>query len=83
MRKKETVNYNSYKYRIGQNIARLRFESGLTQKDMETYGITASYYGKIELGIYSVSLDKLELIARAFGINVSDLFKDKKGNEIK
>lgn len=82
MKKKEIVDFKSYKYKIGQNIARIRMENGLTQKDMEEYGITRGYYGKIELGLYSVSIDKLELIARAFGVNVSDLFVDKNGKEI-
>lgn len=82
MKKKEIVDFQSYKYKIGQNIARIRMENGLTQKDMEEYGITRGYYGKIELGLYSVSIDKLELIARAFGVNVSDLFVDKNGKEI-
>lgn len=49
---------------------------------MEDFGITSSYYGKIELGLYSVSLDKLILIARAFGVNISDLFRDANGKEI-
>lgn len=82
MKKKEIVNPSSYKYRIGQNIARIRKLNGLTQSDMEEFGITTGYYGKIELGLYSVSLDKLVLIARAFGVNLSDLFKDENGREI-
>ena len=82
MKKKEIVDPTSYKYRIGQNIARIRKLNGLTQSDMEEFGITTAYYGKIELGLYSVSLDKLVLIARAFGVNLSDLFKDENGKEI-
>lgn len=82
MKKKEIVDPSSYKYRIGQNIARIRKLNGLTQSDMEEFGITTGYYGKIELGLYSVSLDKLVLIARAFGVNLSDLFKDENGKEI-
>ena len=82
VKKKEKVDIRSFKYRLGQNIARIRLENGLTHKDMEEYGITRGYYGKIELGLYSVSVDKLELIARAFGVNISDLFKDENGKEI-
>lgn len=82
MKKKEILDPTSPKYKIGQNIARLRKENGLTQADMEDFGITSSYYGKIELGLYSVSLDKLILIARAFGVNISDLFRDANGKEI-
>ena len=82
MNKKEIVDPSSYRYKIGQNIARIRRENGFTQSDMEEYGITTGYYGKIELGLYSVSLDKLALISRAFGVNLSDLFKDEHGREI-
>lgn len=82
MKKKEIVDPTSLKYKIGQNIARIRKENGLTQAGMEDFGITTGYYGKIELGLYSVSLDKLILIARAFGVNISDLFKDENGKEI-
>ena len=81
--KKERNVYDSYTYRIGQNIARLRKLNGLTQSDMEEYGISRGYYGKIELGLYNITIDKLNLIAKAFGVNVSDIFKDVDGFEIK
>lgn len=80
--KREQINFDSYKYKIGQNLSRIRNANGLTQADMEDYGITRGYYGKVELGLYSISLDKIILISKAFGVNPSDLFKDENGNEI-
>lgn len=73
---------NSNNYKIGQNIARIRMLTGLSQADMEEYGISRAYYGKIELGQHSITVDKLVLIARAFGVPISDLFLDAEGNEI-
>ena len=76
------VDINSQDYILGQNIARLRKEHGLTHADMEQYGITRAYYGRVELGLHSLTIDKLVLISRAFGLSPSDLFKDEKGDDI-
>lgn len=80
MRKK--ININKYSYKLGQNIARIRKENGLTQEDMEIYGISRAYYGRIELGIHSVTIEKLELISKAFGIPVYFLFLNEDGSFI-
>ncbi len=80
--KVKRVDINSYAYKIGQNIARLRKSQGLTQADMETYGISRAYYGRIELGLYFITIDKLKKIADAFGVSIIDLFIDESGNEI-
>lgn len=76
------VKTSSYSYIFGQNLARIRKNNGLTHENMEDYGITRSYYGKIELGIHSPSLDKLILIAKAFGVTVDQLFLDKDGKPL-
>lgn len=76
------IDPTSYAYKIGQNIARLRKSQGLTQADMETYGISRAYYGRIELGLYFVTIDKLKKIADAFGVSIVDLFTDENGEEI-
>ena len=68
---------SDYNYRFGQNLARLRNLNGLTQSDMEAYGISRAYYGRIELGIHSPSIEKLMLIAKAFGIPIYQLFLDE------
>lgn len=79
---KNKVDTSSFRYRLGQNIARLRKEQGLSQEDMELYGISRSYYGKIELGLFNVSLDKLSKISYALGVRIIDLFIDENGRVI-
>ncbi len=69
-------------YIIGQNLARIRKEQGLTHSDMETYGISRAYYGKVELGVFSISLEKLILIANAFGVQLHELFLDRDSKSI-
>lgn len=76
------VDPNSYAYIIGQNIARIRKAQGLSQADMEQYGITRAYFGRIELGLHSLTLEKLILISRAFGLSPSDLLKDENGEDL-
>ncbi len=71
------IEINSYNYKLGQNLARLRKKNGLTHNDMETYGISRAYYGRIEIGSHSVTVEKLENIAKAFGVNVYELFLDE------
>lgn len=80
--RKNKIDVNSINYKIGQNIARIRKENNISQEEMEIYGISRSYFGKIELGLYSISLDKLTLIAKAFGIPIALLFIDEKGDFI-
>ncbi len=76
------INRKSFNYRFGQNLARLRNENGLTHSDMEDYGISRAYYGRVELGTHAPSVNKLVLIAKAFGISIKDLFIDKNGKPI-
>ena len=67
---------------IGRNIARIRLETGLSQADMEEFGISRAYYGRIELGLHSLTVDKLVLIARALGVPVSELFLNENKEEL-
>ena len=67
---------------MGQNIARIRKSQGLSQADMEIYGISRAYYGKVELGLYSITIDKLKKIADGFGIPISELFYNENGELI-
>ena len=76
------IKTDTIQYKLGQNIARLRKESGLTHADMDMYNISRAYYGKIELGSYSISIEKLHMIAKAFGVPLYQLFIDKDGKPI-
>lgn len=68
--------------KVGANLARIRSEQGLTHENMEEYGISRAFYGRIELGKASPSLSTLIRIARAFGVSLSDLFIDAQGRKL-
>jgi transcriptional regulator with XRE-family HTH domain len=57
--------------RIGQRIAEIRKEKGLTQQDLaDRTGIQRNHISRIEQGRYSVGFDTLQMIAEAMGGNV-------------
>jgi transcriptional regulator with XRE-family HTH domain len=54
--------------RIGQHIAQLRKEQGMTQQDLaDRVEMQRSHIARIEAGRYSVGLDTLTAIAQALG----------------
>jgi transcriptional regulator with XRE-family HTH domain len=54
--------------RIGQHIAQLRKEQGMTQQDLANrVEMQRSHIARIEAGRYSVGLDTLTDIAQALG----------------
>ena len=70
-----------YKYNINValgNILRVYRESrGLSQEDFaELCGISRAYYGRIERGEHSTSLEICHRIANALGVRIVDLFND-------
>lgn len=61
---------------VGENLRRLRGERGLSQEAFaEKAGIHRTYVGGIERGTRNVTLETLERIAAAFGIEPADLLK--------
>lgn len=76
--------YSDYRFRLGQNIARIRKqETGYTQEEMETYAcISRAYYGRIELGIHAVSVDVLLKIAEALNVPIQRLFVNENNEPI-
>lgn len=62
---------------FGNNLRRLRKAKGLSQEEFaEECGISRAYYGKIERGENSTSIQKCADIASALGIPISELFRD-------
>lgn len=62
---------NEVRERIGQRIANLRKEQGMTQAELaERTGIQRAHITRIEAGRYSVGIDLLQKIAEALGKNV-------------
>lgn len=59
----------SERLRIGQRIAELRKEQGMTQTQLaERCGLQQAHIARIEAGRYSVGLDTLAQIATALGM---------------
>jgi transcriptional regulator with XRE-family HTH domain len=61
--------------RVSQNIRGIRQAKSLTQEDMISLGFERRWYQRIESGTYSVSLPTLDQLARAFRVDISELFK--------
>jgi len=66
---------------LGRNVQRYRNLRGWTMTELgERMGIQvsnpASYISNIERGNHSPSFERLEALARALGVTVSDLFDD-------
>lgn len=62
---------NETRERIGQRIAQLRKEQGMTQAELaERTGIQRAHITRIEAGRYSVGIDLLDKIAVALGMEV-------------
>lgn len=68
---------NDYLIKFGRNLARLRKQGGFTQRDLEDFGVSRAYYGKVEMGRHAITLDKLFLLSKAFGITVDEFFLDE------
>ena len=84
MAKKKTNKDFNYRYRLGQNIARIRKqETGYTQEDMGLYtGVSRAYYGRIELGVHAATIDVLIKISDALNVPLYRLFLDENDKPI-
>ena len=57
--------------RIGQLIAQLRKQTGLTQEQLsEKAGLQRTHVSRIEAGKYAVTLETIQAIAEALGMTV-------------
>lgn len=73
---------DDFKIRFGRNLSRIRNQSGLSQEEMEDYGVSRAYYGRVEIGAHSISIDKLNSISKAFGVPLFQLFIDENGDPL-
>ena len=61
---------------LGIRLRELRVECGLSQGEMaREFGIDRSFISDVERGRKAISLNKLNVIARGFGISLSDLLQ--------
>jgi transcriptional regulator with XRE-family HTH domain len=68
--------------RIGAAIKRRRLEANLTLSDLSAgAGLSSAMLSRIENGMATASLDALERIAAAVGVNLSDLFRESESRQ--
>jgi transcriptional regulator with XRE-family HTH domain len=66
--------------KIGQRLRELRLQSGMTQQTLaEKAGISVSFLSFLEKGDRKGSLQTYADLAKAFGIEISELFDEKSG----
>ena len=62
------MNKEQERLRMGERIATLRKEKGMTQQDLaDVTGLLRNHISRIEQGRYSVGFDTLQAIAEALG----------------
>ena len=76
---------DNLKKQLGYRLKELRLTKGLRQEDLENYGFSYRYYGKMERGLVNPTLETLEKLCSIFEISLSDMFlflePDRKGSE--
>lgn len=66
----------NYKQNLGRLLRNLRKSEEASQEEFaDMLGINRTYYGNIERGENSISLDKLQKISKVLDTPLSDLFK--------
>lgn len=65
----------TYKGELGKYLRKARQEAELSQEAFaDKIGINRTYYGNLERGENSVSIDKLQKISKTLSIPLSELF---------
>lgn len=68
------VDINVY---FGNNLRKFREEKKLSQERFAEYcGISRAYYGRIERGEHSITIELCQKIAGFLGVHISELFID-------
>lgn len=71
------MDYNNVNVQFGNILRKIRETRGMTQETFALYcGVSRAYYGRIERGEHSVTLDICQRIADSLGMPVSELFVD-------
>ena len=67
-------NINIY---FGNNLRKFREQKNMTQEQFaEECGISRAYYGRLERGEHSITIELCQDIADFLGIHISELFTD-------
>lgn len=66
----------SFQIRFGQHIRQLRLQRGLSQTALaQRICLSLATLSNIERGRYAIGFNKLESLARALDVSLSDLFR--------
>lgn len=72
------MNNPKFRKEVGERIKAAREKAKLTQADVaKKAGINTNYYSVIERGEVNTTLEKLQKISKALGLDVSDITKTK------
>ena len=67
--------------RIAANVRRLRLERGLSQEGMaELADFHRTYVSQLERCVTNISIDGLERLATALGVDISELLEDRRSS---
>ncbi len=71
-------NHGSARQRLATNLARIRGNAGVTQEGLaDLAGLHRTYVGHLERAMRNPSLENVEKLALALGVDVVDLLADK------
>lgn len=62
------------KRQLGLRLKELRFAKGLRQEDLEKWGFSYRYFGRMERGLVNPTLETLTRLCDIFEVSLSDLF---------
>ena len=68
------MDIDKIKRRLGIRFKELRLSKGLKQEDLEQWGFSYRYYGKIERGLANLTLDTLIRLCNIFEVSLPELF---------
>lgn len=72
------MNNPKFRKEVGERIKAARLKAKLTQAEVaKKAGINTNYYSVIERGEVNTTLEKLQKISKALGLDVSDITKIK------
>lgn len=71
------MKWNNINLQFGQILRKIREERKMSQEEFALLcGISRAYYGRIERGEHSITLEVCQKISDATGLSFSELFED-------